>query len=267
MTPPPMPCDGAPGVVDGRLDWGVKKSFREYITGPTANGKITLSGGATKNANGYRFPHGQGSYDADKGSLDAKFAGAVRFTGHEGALDLKFSDLGIEVNGTEGVLIADVRSKDRTTGKVTTSDAVRLAELTTDSGALEAKDDVITLTDVPAALTADGAKAFGGFYDAGAALDPVGVAVSLDEDATLPGGPGGGDGGSGAGGAGSTGGGSGAVTGGDTTGGGTGSLASTGAGIPGEALIGGAAAMVVTGAAAVFAAARRRTDCSATDGS
>ncbi|WP_110092156.1 HtaA domain-containing protein [Streptomyces himastatinicus] len=28
------------------------------------------------------------------GSLDASFGGAIRFTGHEGSLDLKFSDLG-----------------------------------------------------------------------------------------------------------------------------------------------------------------------------
>ncbi|MEU8823620.1 HtaA domain-containing protein [Streptomyces sp. NPDC048636] len=259
------PSDGKPTVVDGNLDWGVKKSFRDYITGPTAKGKITLSGGAAKHGSGYRFPDGEGSFDADKGSLEVKFAGAVRFTGHEGALDLKFSDLGVEVNGVKGALIADVSAKDRATGKVTRSQDVRLADLTTDSGSLEAKDDVITLTGLPAALTADGAKAFGGFYEAGAALDPVSVAVSLDEDATLPGGTGGG--GSGTGGSGSTGGdgGAGATTGGGTTGGG--SLASTGAGVPAEALIGGAAAMVVVGAAAVFAAARRRTDSAATAGS
>ncbi|WP_435241041.1 HtaA domain-containing protein [Streptomyces cucumeris] len=256
------PDEGEPGVVDGNLDWGVKEGFRKYVTGPIAHGKIALSGGATRRGDGYRFPDGRGSHDADKGSLAAKFAGAVRFTGHEGALDLKFSDLGIEVNGSKGALIADVRSKDRTTGKVTTSQDVRLAELTAKAGALKPKDDIITLSGLPAALTADGAKAFGGFYQPGEKLDPVSVTVSLDEGAGLPGDTGGGDGDSGTGGAGSTGGdgGAGAVTGGGTTGGGTGSLASTGAGIPGEALVGGAAAMVAVGAAAVFAAARRRTD-------
>ncbi|AQA11502.1 HtaA domain-containing protein [Streptomyces malaysiensis] len=259
----------APGVVDGNLDWGVKKSFRDYVTGPIAKGKITLTGGAADHGDGYRFPHGEGAYDAGEGSLDAAFDGAVRFTGHEGALDLKFSDLSIEVEGAKGALLADVSSKDRETGEVTDSEDVKVADLATGSALPEPEDGVITLTDVPAALTADGAKAFGGFYAAGDALDPVTVAVSLDEDADLPGGnagdTGGGDdtGGTDTGGS-TTGGG--AVTGGSTTGG-TGSLATTGTDIPTGALLGGAGAMVVAGTAAVLAAARRRIDAPAPGGS
>ncbi|NEW77668.1 HtaA domain-containing protein [Streptomyces rhizosphaericus] len=281
--PPAGPTDAptessgtAPGVVDGNLDWGVKKSFRDYVTGPIAKGKITLSGGAAEHGDGYRFPHGEGAYDAGGGSLDAAFDGAVRFTGHEGSLDLKFSDLNVEVKGAKGALVADVSSKDRETGKVTESDDVTVADLATGSGLPEPEDGVITLTDVPAALTADGAKAFGGFYAAGDALDPVTVAVSLDEDADLPGGSGGSTGGS-TGGGGDTGGadgtdtggsttGGGAVTGGSTTGG-TGSLATTGADLPTGALLGGAGAMAVVGTAAVLAAARRRADAPAPGGS
>ncbi|OPF73382.1 hypothetical protein VT50_0228630 [Streptomyces antioxidans] len=250
----------APGVVDGNLDWGVKKSFRDYVTGPIAKGKITLSGGAADHGDGYRFPNGEGAYDADEGSLDAAFDGAVRFTGHEGALDLRFSDLSIEVEGAKGALVADVSSKDRETGKVTESDDVTVADLATGSGLPDPKGGVITLTDLPAALTADGAEAFGGFYTAGDALDPVTVAVSLDEDAELPGGNTGGSGGSGDTGGTDTGGtttGGGSVTGGSTTGG-TGSLASTGADIPTGAMLGGAGAMAVAGTAALLATARRR---------
>ncbi|MER5971513.1 HtaA domain-containing protein [Streptomyces sp. NPDC002055] len=253
---PTVSSGGTPGIADGRLDWGVKKSFRTYVTGPVAKGKIRLSGGAVRHASGYRFPDGKGSYDADQGSLDAKFAGAVRFTGHHGSLDLKFSDLSIQVKGAKGALVADVSSKDRETGKVTHSSDVRVGALTVGSGSLEAEGDLITLEKIPATLTADGAKAFGGFYAAGDALDPVTVAVSLDEAARLPGGTG-----SGSGTVGSTEGTGGAVTGGDVTGG-TGSLASTGAGVPGEAL-GWAATLVAAGAAAVLLAARRSTGCAA----
>ncbi|WP_421108074.1 HtaA domain-containing protein [Streptomyces sp. NEAU-S77] len=211
---------------------------------PIAKGEITLSGGAAEQGTtGYRFPSAQGTYDAEGGSLDASFDGAIRFTGHGGSLDLKFSDLGIEVDGAKGALMADVSAKDRDTGKVTESDDVRVADLTT--GALDPKGDVITLTDAPAAPRADGAKAFGGFYAAGDALDPVTVAVSLDEDATLPdGSPSGGTTG-------------GSTTGGGTTGG-TGSLATTGADIPAREMLGGAAALGAVGAATVLAATRRR---------
>ncbi|MFG2191316.1 HtaA domain-containing protein [Streptomyces sp. NPDC048639] len=236
-------------IADGNLDWGVKKSFRDYVTGPIGGGTVQLSAGAAKNGEIYRFPTGSGSYDADRGTLDAAFAGAVRFLAHkeggEYALDLKFSDLKVRTDGAEGDLIADVSSKDRESGEVTESDDLTVATLELPDGGLEPTDDVLTLDDVPATLTADGAKAFGGFYEAGAALDPVTVAVSLDEDANLPGGEG--DPADGSGDTSST------ASAGTT--GGSGSLASTGSGTPAGALLGAAAGLAVVGGAA-FAATR-----------
>ncbi|MEU6847052.1 HtaA domain-containing protein [Streptomyces sp. NPDC046716] len=258
------PVDAVSGeVVDGNLDWGVKESFRTYITGPIAGGKVELSGGAAKNGSVYRFGDASGSYDADAKSLDAKFAGKVRFLGHEEdgayALDLQFSDLHVTAKGTGGKLVADVSSKDRESGKVTTYDDLTVATLKLGSGDLTAKDDIVELDGAAATLTADGAKAFGGFYEAGAALDPVTAAVSLDEDAALPGGSGGADGaasggtsGSGSGGAGTTGG---TGTTGSTIGG---SLASTGADVPAGPLAAAATLVVAAGAGTVFATRRRR---------
>ncbi|MFL4496570.1 HtaA domain-containing protein [Streptomyces sp. VTCC 41912] len=49
-----------------------------------------------------------------------------------------------------------------------------------------AQRDVVALERVPAALTEGGAKAFGGSYRAGDALDPVSVAVALTDGARLP---------------------------------------------------------------------------------
>ncbi|MFI0236475.1 HtaA domain-containing protein [Streptomyces sp. NPDC016845] len=268
-TTPKPAVSGA--IADGNLDWGVKESFRTYITGPVANGKVELTGGAAENGSVYRFGDASGRYDADAKSLDAKFAGKVRFLGHEEggsyALDLRFSDLHVTAAGGSGKLVADVSSKDRESGKVTTYDDLTVATLKVGSGDLTAKDDIVALDGAATTLTADGAKAFGGFYQAGDALDPVTVAVSLDEDATLPDGNGAGgstsggtSGGSGTTGAGTTGG-TGSTTGGTTgTTGSTvgGSLASTGADLPAGPLAAAAALVVAAGAGTVFAARRRR---------
>ncbi|AXK35551.1 hypothetical protein DVA86_25805 [Streptomyces armeniacus] len=253
-------------VVDGNLDWGVKESFRTYVTGPIGGGKVELSGGAQDNGDGYRFPGGNGDLDSGAGSLDADFDGAVRFLAHkesgqgqEYALDLKFSALRVETDGTEGSLVADVAAKDRKTGEVSEYDALTVASLTVPDGALTPDEDIVTLDKLPATLTADGAKAFGGFYEKGDALDPVTVSVALDEGAELPGG--GSDGTSGSsdssGSDGSSGSSSsaGTVGGGDT--GGSGSLASTGTGTPVAALLGGAGGLALIGAAAAYATRRR----------
>ncbi|MGY0486862.1 HtaA domain-containing protein [Streptomyces sp. WG-D5] len=251
-------------IVDGNLDWGVKESFRTYITGPIAKGKVELSGGAGKNGSGYRFGDASGSYDADATSLDATFTGKVRFLGHqEGgdyALDLQFSQLRVTAKGGSGKLVADVSSKDQETGKVSTYDGLTVATLKLGSGALTAKDDVVEVKGAAATLTADGAKAFGGFYEAGAALDPVTVAVSLDENAELPaGGSGGSNGGTSGGTSGTTGAaGTGSTTGGtgSTTGG---SLAATGADVPAGTLAAAAGLIAAAGAGTVYATRRRRT--------
>ncbi|MHC5263413.1 HtaA domain-containing protein [Streptomyces sp. UC4497] len=250
-------------IVDGNLDWGVKESFRTYITGPIAKGKVELSGGAGKNGSGYRFGDASGSYDADAKSLDAKFAGKVRFLGHkeggEYALDLQFSELRVTAEGGSGKLVADVSSKDQETGKVSTYDGLTVATLKLGSGALTAKNDVVELDGAAATLTSGGAKAFGGFYEAGAALDPVTAAVSLDENAELPAGSNGGTsggtsgttGGTGSVGTGSTTGGTGSTTG--------GSLAATGSDVPAGPLAAAAALIAAAGAGTVYATRRRRT--------
>ncbi|NLU70028.1 HtaA domain-containing protein [Streptomyces sp. HNM0574] len=274
-------------IVDGTLDWGVKKSFRDYVTGPIGNGRADVSGGAKKQGNaGYRFPGGSGTFDAKSPSLDAGFDGGVRFRAHQQggayALDLSFSRIRVRAGGDGGTLVADVSSKDRESGKVTRHDGLPVAKLKLPKGGLTPKNGVVTLDRAPAALTAKGAEAFGGFYRPGDALDPVTAAVSLDKDAKLPSGPagdasgasGGASGGASSGGpaagpAGGTG-----TDGGDTAiggvagggsgdgavAGGGGSLAATGAGVSSPLLLGGSAALVAAGAAAVCAVRRRASE-------
>ncbi|MFI6246441.1 HtaA domain-containing protein [Streptomyces sp. NPDC051016] len=254
------PAEG--DIADGTLTWGVKESFRTYVVGSVAQGRITTSGGASQAAgNGaFTFADATGDYDTDAGTLSAAFDGAVTFKGHESngtyGLDLTLGNIRATLDGGRGALTADVTSLG------TTTEDVELADLKTDSAALTPTDDVITLDDVTATLTDAGAKAFSGYYTAGTALDPLDLAVALTDDAQLPSGDstatstptattsdasGSADGG----GTGSTTGGTGAT--GDA-------LASTGSSLPATALGTAAAVTVAAGAGVVYAMRRRRTE-------
>ncbi|WP_235485751.1 HtaA domain-containing protein [Streptomyces roseoverticillatus] len=262
-------------IADGNLDWGVKKSFLEYLAKPMAAGKAEAGDDARKSGDNFRFVKGQGKYDAAAGTLNATFTGSVHFTAHNGALDLKFSGLKVEASSKGGTLSADVTSKDAA-GK-TKSSRIDLAKLQITADALKAKDGVVLLSKVPATLTDGGAEAFSytdkqgtttKYYTSGTALDPVTIAVAVDKNAKLPDDTSGtGTGGTGT--TGSTGTGGTATntantTGGAATTGGTGattgdttSLASTGANTPTAPLLGAAGALVLAGAGAVFATRRR----------
>ncbi|NEB76087.1 Htaa domain protein [Streptomyces sp. SID14478] len=169
--------DAAGKLRDGAVDWGVRRTFREYVTGDIAQGEWKLGAGAQDGGALFRFPEGAGTYDKKKQALDGEFAGSVRFTGKHG-LDLSLAHVSVTVADGKGTLRADV-----TSGKKTTKDTP-LVTFTAKS--LAAKDGLVRVDEAPSELTAAGAKAFGGMYRAGAAMDPVSVAVALDADAVLP---------------------------------------------------------------------------------
>ncbi|MFI1287087.1 HtaA domain-containing protein [Streptomyces sp. NPDC020792] len=162
-------------LVNGAVDWGVRRTFREYVTGDIARGKWTLTGGAQDGGALFRFPSGRGAYD--KGALDATFKGTVRFTGAHG-LDLELSAVRVTVAKGTGTLYADVTSE-RLTGK-------KVPLVTFAAKGLTARDGLAKVTEAPAELTARGAEAFGGMYPAGTAMDPVSLAVALTGTAELP---------------------------------------------------------------------------------
>ncbi|MFH9422908.1 HtaA domain-containing protein [Streptomyces sp. NPDC017529] len=181
QTGPPdnSDTDGNPergAVADAAVDWGVRRTFREYVTGGIAHGRWQLSGGAQDGGALFRFPRGKGTYDAAAGTLDADFAGTLRFTGKN--LDLTLGAVSVTVKDGRGTLAADVTTGGTTTGgtPLATFEAKRL---TPEKG-------LIKLTEVPTELTAEGARAFGGMYRAGTAMDPVSLAVAVDEKAALP---------------------------------------------------------------------------------
>ncbi|MFD3946427.1 HtaA domain-containing protein [Streptomyces sp. NPDC058579] len=174
---PSATTSAAPGGFrDGAVDWGVRRTFREYVTGSIAQGKWTLSAGAQDGGALFRFPSGKGTYDARKQTLDADFAGSVRFTGTH--IDLALGQVSVTVTGGKGTLSADVTSAGKT------EKAVPLVTFTAKDFA--PKNGLAVLTEAPATLTEGGAKAFGGMYKAGTEMDPVSLAVAVDAKAQLP---------------------------------------------------------------------------------
>lgn len=182
------PVQAAPqNVEDGELVWGVRQSFRNYITGPIAHGTITTSGGASQaSGNGvFTFPNATGVYDADAGTLSAAFAGGVHFEGHSGILDVQVSNLRVEVSGTSGAIVADVVSREfigiTDAGPPITYTDVELVSLNLTGITPVVNGNSVTFSNIPSTLTAEGEPAFGGFYPAGDAFDPVSFTVVLGE--------------------------------------------------------------------------------------
>ncbi|MFE3825457.1 HtaA domain-containing protein [Streptomyces sp. NPDC059092] len=171
-------------VQGGRLDWGIKSSFLSYVTGPVAQGSWGLTGGAATVGGQFRFHSATGSYDPDSGAFRSAFSGGVRFAGHQKSdgsheLDLSISRPTVRISGGKGTLHADMVSKAKSSGKVTTSSQVPFASLDLSGIDMRGGSSPIALSGVPATLTAQGAAAFAGYYTAGTALDPVSLSVDV----------------------------------------------------------------------------------------
>ena len=256
------PASGELAIVNGTLDWTVKESFRKYLAGPVAAGKVEFGGGAAD----YRFGGATGSYNTATHAVTAGFNGSVRFLGHPAtgggyALDTTFSKFGVRIDQGGAFLTADVSAKSQD-GRSSTPAAVRVAKLDLSGASFAPVNGVVTLTGVPATLTAEGVPAFGN-YPAGEALDPVSFSLAFDAAAPLPSAPAGAQGGasSSAVAAGSTGTGTGTGTGASltTTGlGGGAALASTGAGTPVVPLLATAAGLVLLGGSTTVLVRRRK---------
>lgn len=173
-TPTPTPSETATKPAKARggsLAWGVKSSFRSYVTGPIAKGAISVSSGAGTAGGAYKF--GQSSTTADLPDAEGttRYKGKVRFTGHHGELDLTFSDPTVRISGSAGVLSVSATGQGR----------IDIATLDLGSGRRSASGGAVTYSGVPASLTKAGVKVFSyngnAFYDAGTRLDAVSFTI------------------------------------------------------------------------------------------
>ena len=168
---PAASADGK--VASADLGWGVRDSFRNYIRGGIANGSWDLNG-TTYSNNAFQWAKGTGSFKDGKGSVS--FTGSVHFTGHHGILDTTISNPRLEINGKTAVLYAtmvgnDMDGKSHNYGEV--------ALLNVNVSGLQVSGDKISISGAGTTITAEGAKAFAGFYEAGKDMAPLSFSASL----------------------------------------------------------------------------------------
>ncbi|PYH02323.1 hypothetical protein CVV67_02560 [Arthrobacter stackebrandtii] len=170
-------------ATSGSLDWGVRKSFRDYLKSPIAHGTTVLGGGAIENADGtYRFP----AAAVDPSAQTVAFGGSVSFSGHDDALAISIADIRLDL--ARGILIADVQSKSMGEDGVVTYADVDLTTLGSGeplAGATISGGEAAG-TALPTTLTESGAPAFASMYGAGSAFDPVTFTASYDVPVAIP---------------------------------------------------------------------------------
>ncbi|MFD5421691.1 HtaA domain-containing protein [Streptomyces sp. NPDC127069] len=251
------PSAGGPWQLrSGKLAWGVKESFRTYVT--KSGGSITPEGGAAKDGDSFSFSGGTGTLDAKSQKLSASFQGSLRFQYQADHIDLTFANVRIDAQGTKGTLVLDVKNA------AGTKTGVPFATLDLTKADYKTKDGLLTLNAVRTALTAEGAAAFSADgtrsdHHAGDRVDDVNLTVSVDKETPRP--------------TSSptssptatatTGGTTGGTIGGSTGGSTGGNLASTGSDVPAGALLASSGAVVAVGAGTVYLARRRRDGAAA----
>ncbi|WP_434019754.1 HtaA domain-containing protein [Paraoerskovia sediminicola] len=175
-----VPACTASSVSGATLAWGIKSSFRAYVTGPIAGGSVSTSG-ATSSGDAYRWAGGSGKFNTDRTQGYASWSGTVQFSGHDGLLDLKISNPRVRVTSASSAnLVVDVASSDMSGVKSSASGVVFATLSLAGNGGVSGS--TASWTNAPATLTAAGAAAFAGFYAAGDALDPVSFSLPLGGD-------------------------------------------------------------------------------------
>ena len=171
-------------VESGDLTWGFKESFRSYISGSIANGEWKVADGATYETPNFAWTGATGAYDAATASGLVSFVGSVTFTGHGGVLNTTIANPQIRFdNESTATVLLDVTG---TTQEGAAIDQQDVEFATVDlTGAVTNADGVVTITDAPAELTANGSAAFG-TYEPGEALDPITLSFTTADCAAAP---------------------------------------------------------------------------------
>lgn len=163
----------------GELTWGVKESFRSYISGTIANGEWQTSDGASYETPEFAFGEANGGIDATTGEGSVSFAGTVLFTGHDGVLNLILANPTIEFVGDGSArLLLDTKSNNAQGELVVDEEQVAVGKIDA-VGDVDPSNGSLEVDAAPVVLTAEGAEAFSGFYATGESLDPVSLSVQL----------------------------------------------------------------------------------------
>lgn len=168
----PSPEDDESNTTAGKLTWGVKESFRSYITGSIAKGRVTVSDGAKTSGDVYQWGQ-ESTATTTSGIGTTDYFGTVHFTGHAGELDMTFSEPRVDVDSASSGSISFSLDGRR----------VEMVDLDLDAGSKKTVDGAVRWSDVPATLTSAGANAFENRYDRGTTMDRVSFVIGSDATA------------------------------------------------------------------------------------
>ncbi|MGK0715051.1 HtaA domain-containing protein [Leucobacter sp. W1153] len=174
-------------VESASVSWGVKQSFRQYITGAIAGGSwetygeaayvapsLTETGAVEAGTDLFQWVGGTGEIANTLESGAIAFVGGVHFTGHDGELELNIANPAVEFEGADtGYLLLEV--SEAPVGEAGTQ--VRAAKLDL-STTVSASGQDLSIVGASVRLTAEGAAAFNGdtdrgTYVAGEEMDPL----------------------------------------------------------------------------------------------
>lgn len=152
---------------DYELTWGIKQSYRAYVTGMAA-GTFTPTDGATQAAdNGaFTFTGGTGSYDSTTHAVRLGFAGSLKITSAAHHFELTLSDVRFDSGAAE--ITADVTSNGSTQNDVPLADVTVTREM----------------TGMTTTLTKEAATVLGSASYEGAAGDPLTVTQKVTQSPT-----------------------------------------------------------------------------------
>lgn len=156
-------------LTSGTISWGLKSSFRSYLTGAIAGGAITPTAPATDDGTQSTYTNATGSWSDSQSEVSTE--GSVAFYGHHGSLNFTIGQPRIVISDSTAQLVVDAVASD-----ATVLDDLALADLDL-SEAVTTTATTVTITDAPATLTEAGQAlfAYNGnyFYTAGTELDPL----------------------------------------------------------------------------------------------
>lgn len=177
------PAAGSCNVDSATLTWGIKERLRSYVSGSIANGEWTVSDDMKYETPNFIWDKVTGNFDSalTEGHID--FTGAVKFTGHEGMMEINLANPGIEFEGENtAYLTLAIGSTDTAgAGGKATSESVRVAKIDLE-GAVATSGTELTIDGAVPRITADGAEALNGGYGsyvAGDDMDPITVAATV----------------------------------------------------------------------------------------
>ncbi|MEV0171079.1 HtaA domain-containing protein [Streptomyces sp. NPDC050803] len=151
------------------LTWGIKQSYRSYVTGMAA-GSFTATDGASQAAeNGaFTFTEGAGTYESTTHAVDLGFKGNLKIESKLHGFEISLSD--ISFDSADAEITADV------TKSGTTTQDVPLADVTVTR----------SMTDMATVLTKEAADVFGSASYEGAAGDPLTVVQKTPPQSPSP---------------------------------------------------------------------------------